>query len=205
MATGVIEQLITSHARVRVLGQLLLHPDEEYYGAQLERLLGLQPRSVHRELKLLAEAGIITSRQVGRTIVYRANRKCPIFPELHGMLLKTIGLGQSLARHLAEAEGIKWAFIYGSAARAEESASSDIDIMIIGSPDTDELEEALGQAERQIGRPINHSVFSEDEIRERLAADDTFVRGVLAGARIVLVGDDSELRRLEGDLRTPAI
>ena len=195
---GVIEQLITSHARVKVLGQLLLHPDEEYYCAQLQRLLDLQLGSVHRELKLLEEAGVITSRPVGRTIVYRANRECPIFPELHGMLLKTVGLGEALARHLAGAEGIKWAFIYGSAARAKEDAASDVDLMVIGSVQGDRLEETLNEAEERIRRPINHSVFSEEEVRRRAAAGEAYLAGVLDGPKIMLIGDERELRGFAG-------
>lgn len=194
----VIEQLITSRARVKVLGQLLLHPDEEYYCAQLQRLLHLQLGSVHRELKLLEDAGVIVSRRVGRTIVYRANRECPIFPELHGMLLKTVGLGEALAQHLAEADGIKCAFIYGSAASGAETDRSDADLMVIGSVEGDRLEETLNEAEERIGRPINHSVFSEDEVRRRVAVGDTYVTGVLAGPRIMLIGDESELRELAG-------
>ena len=201
-----IEQLITSRARVKVLARLLLHPDEEYYGAQLERLLDLQPRSVHRELKLLEKAGVLASRRVGRTIVYRADRECPIFPELHGMLLKTVGLGEALGQCFAGARGIKWAFIYGSAANGAETAGSDVDLMIIGSVESetaeqslgDRLEEMLNEAEQRIGRPINHAVFSEEEIREMVAGKNAFVTGVLGGPKLMLVGDENELRGLAG-------
>jgi len=191
----VLDLLIPSEARRKLLTRFLMHPEQEYYGAQLQALVGMHPNSVHRELGRLERAGLIIAREVGRTICYRANRASPVFEELRGLLLKTVGFADLLAGALAEQSGIRWAFIYGSVAEGNEREGSDLDLMIVGEADMDALERSVNAAERSLSRPVNHMVFTEAELRERLEQDNTFLRTVLERRKIMLVGDEDELRR----------
>ena len=187
--------LIPSETRRKLLTRFLMHPQEEHYGAQLHRMLELHPNSVHRELRLLEQAGIITSRRAAGIVYYRANTGSPVFPELRGLILKTAGLGECIADSLQDLRGIAWAFVYGSVARGDEGPGSDVDLMVIGDVAAQEFEGTVNRLEEAIGRPVNHTVLTRAELRRRFEAGDGFVHGVLDGAKIMLLGDEDELRR----------
>lgn len=195
LAVTVLALLIPSETRRKLLTRFLMHPQEEHYGAQLHRMLELHPNSVHRELKLLERAGIIISRRAGGIVYYRANTSSPVFPELRVLILKTAGLGECIADSLRDLRGIDWALVYGSVARGDEGPGSDVDLMVIGDVPAREVEDAVDRLEEAVGRPVNHTVLTRDELRRRCQARDGFVCGVLDGAKIMLLGDEDELRR----------
>src|SRR5215813_13177005 len=119
--------------RQAILVATVLHPDRWWYLSDLAKHLGVRPSSLQRELATLVEAGILQRREDGNRVYFQANPDCPFLSELQGLLVKTAGIVDVLRETLAPfAKRIDWAFIYGSVARAEELASSDVDLMIIG-------------------------------------------------------------------------
>lgn len=142
--------------RRRVLGLLLLHPDESLHGREIARRTGLPAGTLTRELKRLAGVGLLTQEKRGNQTLYRANRESPIFPELAGILRKTSELADVVADALdSVSDGIDVAFIFGSVARRAETAGSDVDMLIIGSVDFGVVVDALYPAQQQLGREIN--------------------------------------------------
>jgi predicted nucleotidyltransferase len=183
--------------RRRVLGLLLLHPDESLHGREIARRTGLPAGTLTRELKRLAGVGLLTQEKRGNQTLYRANRASPIFPELAGILRKTSGLADVVADALdSVSDGIDVAFIFGSVARGAETAGSDVDMLIIGSVDFSVVVDALYPAQQQLGREINPKVYSVREWRNKLKEKDSFVMDVLEKPKIFLVGSADELAEL---------
>ena len=183
--------------RRQVLGLLWLQPDESLHGREIARRTGLTPGTLTRELKLLADVGLLTQEKRGNQMLYRANRSSPIFAELSGILRKTSGLGDVVAQALTSLTGeVDVAFIFGSVARGAESASSDVDLLVVGSVDFGEVVEALYPAQQQLGREINPKVFSVPEWKSRVQQKASFTVDVLRKPKIFLIGGEHELAEL---------
>ena len=183
--------------RRRVLGLLLLHPEESLHGREIARRTGLPAGTLTRELKRLASVGLLTQEKRGNQTLYQANRASPIFPELAGILRKTSGLSDVVADALDSlSDGVDVAFIFGSVARGAETAGSDVDMLIVGSVDFGAVVDALYPAQQQLAREINPKVFSVREWRNKLKERNPFVMDVLAKPKIFVAGGDNELAEL---------
>ena len=183
--------------RRRVLGLLLLHPEESLHGREIARRTGLPPGTLTRELKRLADVGLLNCERRGNQLVYSANRRSPIFEELAGILRKTSGLADVVAEALEPLTNrIGLAFIFGSVARGTEAQGSDVDLMIIGSVKFGEVVDALHLAQQQLSRDINPKVFTPREWRNRLQGGDPFLREVLASKKLFLIGDENGIEEL---------
>ncbi len=190
--------LLFSDYRRKVLGLLLLHPDERYHLREIARRTGTQPGTLARELNRLAEAGVLTCEQVGNQRLYSADLQCPIYSELAGILRKTSGLCEVLAEALAPLAGrIEVAFVFGSMASGSARAGSDIDLMLIGSASFAELLTLLYPAQQQLGREINPKVCTPQEWRELLASHSAFARELQDKPRLYCIGTAAGLRQLE--------
>jgi uncharacterized protein len=189
--------LLGSRLRAKVLGWLFSHTDERYFGRQLEELLREDSTNVSRELARLAKMGILTCQTEGRQKYYQANKSCPVFTELRGLILKTAGLADVLRMALKPlSKKIKVAFVYGSFALDSAKADSDVDLMVIGSCDFGEIVDAVGKAQDKLGREVNPSIYPVDEFQKKVAAEHHFLKTVLAGSKIFLIGDEHELEGL---------
>lgn len=184
--------------RRRVLGLLLLRPDEALHGREVARRTGLAAGTVTRELTKLAEVGLLRREKRGNQQLYSADKSCPVFTELAGILRKTSGLADVLRQALAPAAPlIRVAFVFGSVAQARETAGSDIDLMVIGEIPFGQAVELLYPAQADLGREVNPKVFSEVEFAQK-AASDPFLRDVLSKPKIFLIGSEHELAELAG-------
>jgi predicted nucleotidyltransferase len=115
--------------------------------------------TVQRELDTLTQAGLIARSTVGNQVFYQANRSNPIFTELSAILAKTVGVFQLLRSALEPLrKRIVSAFVFGSLAKQQETAESDVDLMIVGEVELDEVLERLATVEARIARPINPTV-----------------------------------------------
>ena len=189
--------LLFSYYRRRVLALLLLHPADSYHVREIARLTGTTAGTLHKELATLARAGILNRTKVGNQLHYSANRESPIFEELAGILRKTSGLAEVLAEALAPvAGGIAVAFVFGSAARGTQTASSDVDVLVIGSATFGSVLDALHGAQEKLGRDINPRVFGVKEWKSKLQAKDAFISEVAAKPKIFLIGSERELAEL---------
>ena len=139
-------------------------------------------------------AEILVRRVDGNRVYFRANPDCPFLQELQGLLIKTVGVAETVREALAPlAAGITWACLYGSVARAEELATSDVDLLVVGTVGLADLAPALRRAEQRLGRTVNPTVYSEEECRTKLATGDHFLTAVLDGTTLSLLGDRHEL------------
>jgi len=164
---------------------------------QLARILGLGQGALQRELRRLTAAGILLREPRGRQVHYRANRECPIYADLQGLMLKTIGLADVLRSALAPlGKRIEAAFLYGSMAKGILTASSDVDVMVIGEASFGEVVAALNPTQDTLRREVNPSVYSADEFQHRVKDGHHFITAVLDGPKLFLIGGKGDLGRL---------
>lgn len=187
-------QAIFPSVRAGVLSTALLEPRRWWFLSELAQRLGAGPSSLQREVESLVGAGVLLRREDGRRVYFRANAASPIFKDLRGLVEKTSGIVPSLAGALSFfADRIELAFVYGSLARGEARASSDVDIMIVGSVKQIDLIPILRKLEDRFGREVNATLYSPKEFRSKLAAGDHFLRSVLKDKTILLKGSLDEL------------
>ena len=184
-----LAHFLLGQSRSAVLGSLFLRPEAALHVRELARLTGVSPGSLHRELRALAEMGLLIRQETGRQVYYRANQQCPVYPELTGLLRKTAGLVDVLRDALVPLAGqIEQAFVYGSMARGDEHAYSDVDLMVIGKVEFTDVVLALSAAQTTLRREINPTVLSRAEFERKLQDADGFVAQVWRGAKLWVVG-----------------
>jgi predicted nucleotidyltransferase len=199
MSTGqtTLSNVLFGQSRRSVLALLYGHADQEFYLRDLARKAGTALGATQRELKQLADAGIVRRFQRGRQVFYQANQDNPIFAELKSILTKTAGMHDVLRQALVPlADHIRLAFVYGSVARQEERASSDVDLMVVGDAGFKEVVSVFSEAEKRLGREINPTVYSAEEFRAKRRAKNHFLSTVLRQEKLFVMGDEHELARL---------
>ncbi len=181
-------------ARGAILTALMLQPKKWWYLSELADHLKTRPSTLQREVKSLANSGILEQRRDGTRLYLRANSGAPIFLDLHGLLEKTAGTVPVLELLLAPyREKIQCAFIYGSVAKGSDNAASDIDLMVIGEIGLTDLASPLRKAEAQLGREVNATVFGAREFAARARNGEHFIRTVLSEPKKFIVGDETNL------------
>lgn len=185
--------LFTDYRR-RVLGLLLLHPEQHYHVREIARLTGTVTGTLTRELAKLTDAGLLVKRQVGNQVQYAANRECPVFEELASILRKTSGLVDVLAEALAPiAAQVCCACVYGSMASGKAGEFSDIDLLVIGSVDFGALISHLQPAQQRLGREINPKVYSAPEWQALAVKGGAFARELLTKPKLFVIGGQDDL------------
>lgn len=192
-----LDTLFCSAGRVKLLKILLLESPGNFYLRELAARAGMSVGTVSRELLTLTESGIVTKEARGRQTYFSINERCPIVPELRSMFVKTMGVADVIRASLVDLpKGIQVAFIYGSLAKGSQTAESDIDLMVIGDVSFREIIGAVREAQDQIGREINPTVYPADEFAERVRGKDHFITSVMDEPKVFVIGDEDELRKL---------
>jgi predicted nucleotidyltransferase len=191
--------LLFGKTRGGILRLLYGRPDRTFYLREIAREIGGSAGSAQRELTTLADIGLIVRSVSGNQVLFQANGGHPVFGELRAMVAKTLGVFQLLHSALAPlAPGISVAFVYGSMARGDETADSDVDLMIIGKVALDDVVRQLTPAEKTIGRALNPTIYPEKEFRTKLKSDNHFLRSVIRAEKVFLIGDKDELEKMGG-------
>jgi len=179
---------LRSKARQRILVYYFTNPTARHHLRALAARLGIDPSNLSKELGRLERKGLFRSEVSGRQKYFQLNRHYPLLDEVGGIVTKTIGAAPLLAQSLRTIEGIEEAYLYGSFARNQQDAASDIDVLVIGRPRDDTLAEAVQKLERQLGREINYTVLSRKELELRRRRQDAFLKNVWHNKRVPLVG-----------------
>ena len=197
-----VEILFGAYRR-QILALLLLRPDETFYVREIARLTGISAGSLHRELKLLTDAGLLLRTAAGNQVRYQANRDCPIYEELAGIFRKTTGLADVLRELLAPLQRkIALALVFGSVAQGKAVSTSDVDLLVIGSVPFTAVVEACHAGSQQLGREVNPVVMTRASFQKKQRDGDRFVSRIAKEPRIVLIGDAREFGKLAEDRAT---
>ena len=189
-----LTSILFGQYRSRVLGLLLLHPEQAYYLRQIASLTGTTPGTLQREMIKLEQAELVTVKKIGNQTHYQANRSCPIFEELASILRKTSGLVDVLLQALLPVENqIQCAFIFGSTAGGNASAGSDIDIMIIGDLEFADVVATLHPYQETLGREINPKLFTGKDWIKLIQDNGAFIRDVLDKPKLYIIGNEHDL------------
>lgn len=192
-APQLVEVLFGAYRR-QILALLLLHPDESFYVREIARLTGVPAGSLHRELKLLGDAGLLQRSVSGNQVRYQVDRDNPIQEELAGIFRKTAGLADVLRNALAPLAGkIRLAFIFGSVAQGRERSTSDVDVLVVGSASFAAVVGALSPAGERLRRAVNPVVMARAAFESKRAGADRFVARIVREPKIILIGDAGEL------------
>jgi predicted nucleotidyltransferase len=176
-----------SRVRQRILAILFDRPERRLHLRGVARTVGASAGTTARELERLVDAGLVARSTEGRQVYFQAAADSPLFDAVQTIVRRTLGAPEVLRRSLDGLSGIDRAFVYGSYARGEETPASDIDLMIIGAPDFDELTDRASAAEAELGRPLNYTVFTEDELELRRKRGDRFIASVEANPTLPVI------------------
>ncbi len=184
-----------SGTQQRVLGLIFGQPERSFYATELIGLTGAGSGAVQRELARLAQSGLVTVHLLGNQKHYRANPDSPIYAELCGIARKTVGLAEPLREALAPlVKKIAAAFVYGSVAKRKDTATSDIDLMLISDKLTyADVFAVLEEAGHRLGRPVNPTLMTRKDLAKRVAGDNAFVTRVLSQPKLWLIGGEHDL------------
>ncbi len=178
----------------RVLDLMFGQPDRSFYTSELIERTASGSGAVQRELKRLSSSGLVTVRRIGNQKHYQANHDSPVFEELSNLETKTVALADPVREALASlADNIDLAILYGSVAKGTDTASSDIDILIVGDGLTlEDIYSVLAPVETDLDRKISPTLYTRKEFADRRAANNPFLGRVLSGDHLTLIGDEHE-------------
>ena len=196
MAKEPIEFLFSPYRR-QVLARLFLHPDERFHVRELERLTGVSAGSLHRELRAMADSGVLEREKVGNQVFYQASQNCPIYEELAAIFRKTMGLTSLLRSALSNlGDRIHVAFVFGSMASGRQNSDSDLDVCVLGEVSLLEVVKALSVVQETVRREVNPVVMTTKRFANLSAQEDRFVTRVLSEPMLFVKANRDELAEL---------
>jgi predicted nucleotidyltransferase len=192
-----LKALVTSEARALVLSSLFADRGRAFFQRELARATQLPLAAVQRELHRLVAGGLVRREVVDGRGRYSAETRSAVYAELAAIVRKLRGPQSVIRDALAARRRVRIAFVFGSFANGESTASSDIDLLILGDESTRAIRTALARAERDLSRSVNEHVLSTDEWRSRLKAGDPFIEQVRRSNKLWVIGDEDALPALD--------
>jgi predicted nucleotidyltransferase len=192
-----LSDVLFSKVQQRVLSIIFGQPDRAFFGNEIIRLAGVGTGAVIRELDKLVSSGLVSVTRIGNQKHYQSNHSSPIFSELRGIVLKTFGVSDVLRQALSPfAERIQVAFIYGSVAKGQDTAKSDIDLMVVSDEvGYSDLFAALSDAEKAVGRQISPTIYTNADWKKRLTEGNDFIARILEQPKIFMLGTENDIRQ----------
>lgn len=193
---GKLGEALFTTTQQKVLGLLYGQPKKSFYLKEILRLTGMGVATIKRELDRMLAVGIVNMTPIGNQHHYQANPDCPLYEEILSIVRKTFGLVDVIRSALAPEEGqIEIAFVYGSIAKGEDTASSDIDLLVITeSLAYIDLMKILASTEPILGRPVNPSIYTSSQIKTKLRENNAFVTRIMDQPKLWIKGSDDDIR-----------
>lgn len=182
-----------SSTRAELLSLFFNNPDEKFYLREIARHINKDAAGIKRELDTLVKIGLLGVEKRGVQKYYFADKNSPIFSEMKGLIFKTTGIQGSIKAVLSRLKGVQAAFIYGSYAKGAEKEDSNINLMVIGQVNITELNDVVMGLEEKMKREIDYLAFDEQEYRKRKDAKDPFIREIVKGKKIFLLGKEDDI------------
>jgi predicted nucleotidyltransferase len=172
-----------------------MNPHKSFYIRELSRELNIPYSMLYKEEKNLVSLNILNEEKRGKVTLVSVNNSLPYVAELKNLLIKTAGLGNLLKSALSELKEIRYALVYGSFASGEESASSDVDLLIIGDAREEKILTAISRVEKEVGREVNYILWNDEEFMKRVKSKHHLLMEIAGKPIIMLVGEEDEFRR----------
>jgi len=199
MSQTMIGDALFTKTQQKVLSLLYGQPDQSLYTNEIVRLAGMGRGTITRELEKLLSVGLIAMVRTGNQNHYQANASCPIYEELLAIVRKTFGFVDVIRVALDPvSQQIDFSFVYGSMAKGEESAASDVDLLVVSeSLAYADLMTLLISAEKSLGRTVNPSIYTREQIQDKLKKKNAFLTRVMEQPKLWVKGDDNDIRKFE--------
>ena len=192
-----LEDLIISRVRVKILRLFLLNPSNIFHVRGIVRQTKEEINAVRRELAHLEKRGLVSKEPRGNRLYYSFRKDYPLYYDLLSLVAKTTGLGADLLKNKSKLGKIKYAMLSGRFIRGNVSGSESVDLLIVGQKVVlPELSQIIRAEEARRGQELNYTVMTEDEFSFRKKRRDPFVLSILGGARLMVIGDEEELVEL---------
>lgn len=192
---NVLAELLSSRTRAEIFRLLFGMRARPLHLREMERLSGLSTGSLRQELGKLKKLGLVTVERDGNRTSYESNRSHALYPDVHGLVLKSVGLVDVLRDGLND-PAIQCALVFGSIARGEETVDSDVDVLVIGKIGLRKVAGLLSGVGNTVGREINPLVMTPDEFAKRVKREEHLVSGIMASPKLFIVGSEDELEAM---------
>lgn len=188
-----LADLITSQSRIKLLKVFLTSPYEMFHVRELVRRTGDEINAVRRELAFLEKKGILTREPRANRVYYALDKNYPFYYDLLKIGAKTVGLGAEIIKNRVKLGKIKFAMLSGAFVRRLKNNPEQVDFLMVGTVVLPEVALLVRNEEARLGTEINYTVMTEDEFDFRKKRNDPFVKGILTGSRVMLLGDEENL------------
>jgi predicted nucleotidyltransferase len=193
---SLLSEILSSKIRADIFRLFFGVSDNELHMREIERRSGYAIGTIQSELRKLLRLDLVSKRKDGNRTYYRANKDHPLFLDIQRLVLKTVGLVDILQNKLTKSQEITIAFVFGSIARQEEMAGSDLDLVVIGHLGLREITALLSGVTEKVDREINPHVFTVKEFKKRIARKEHFITQVLDEPKIFILGNENELKTM---------
>lgn len=188
-----LDDLITSKSRTKLLNVFLISASEMYHVRELVRRTGDEINAVRRELLYLEKRGLLVKEPRANRVYYSLDKNYPFYFDLLRLGAKTIGLGKEILKNRAKIGKIKYAMFSGKFTRRLKKETEEVDVLIVGTIVLPELSLLIREEEKRLNIEINYTVMSEEEFFFRKKKRDPFILGILSGSRVMLIGDEESM------------
>lgn len=185
--------LITSKSRVKVLNVFLANPNEMFHVRELVRRTKDEINAVRRELSYLEQKGILNREPRANRVYYSLSKNYPFYFDLIRIGSKNIGLGKEILENKVKLGKIKYAMFSGRFLRKIKDTMDEVDLLIVGTVVLPELALLVREEEKRLSTEINYTVMTEEEFSFRKKKRDPFIMSILAGSRVMLLGDEESM------------
>lgn len=188
-----LKDLIISRVRVKILELFLGNPGKIFHVRDIVRKTDEEINAVRRELLHMEKAGMVTKEPRANRLFYGFRRDYPLYFELLSLVTKTSGLGGEILKKRIRLGRVKFAMLSGRFVRGKPRGPNDVDLLIVGNIVLPELSQIIKSEEVRKENEINFTIMSEEEFMFRKSRNDPFVKDILMGSRIMIIGDEEEL------------
>jgi hypothetical protein len=185
--------LITSKSRIKLLNVFLSSPNDMLHVRELVRRTHDEINAVRRELAFLEKKGILTREPRANRVYYFLNKSYPFYYDLLRIGSKSVGLGAAILKNRVKLGRIKYAMFSGKFLRKMKEHPDEVDLLIVGNIVLPELALLVREEEKRLNTEINYTVMTEEEFSFRRKKRDPFIISILAGSRVVLIGDEEAM------------
>ncbi len=190
----ILEDIIISRVRVKVLTLFLSHPGVIFHVRDIVRKVDEEINAVRRELAHMEKAGMVSKEQRANRLFYSFRKDYPLYYELMELIAKASGLGADIIKQKAKLGKIKFVTVSGRYLRGlAKKSQTDVDLLVVGNVVLPELSQIIKAEEVRREREINYTVMTEEEFTFRKSRRDPFVLSIVTGSRVMIVGDEEEL------------
>lgn len=188
-----LDDLITSKSRIKLLNIFLVYPYEMLHVRELVRRTEDEINAVRRELAFLEKKGVLLKEPRANRVYYQLNKNYPFYFDLLRLGAKITGLGAGIIKNRIKLGKIKYAMFSGRFVRKLKKQAEDVDFLLVGTVVLPEIALLVRNEEARLQAEINYTVMTEDEFNFRKKRNDPFITTILSGSRVVILGDEEDM------------